>query len=85
MLIKSVVENAPRLDHEESAQRMEKVRGMLLLSCSCLDKVEDAATVLLLNLCFERLKSVHRRGWTFTLLGIVGLGLRWSVPLLIGR
>jgi hypothetical protein len=35
---------------------------MLLLSCSCPDKVEDAATVLLLKLCLERLKSIHRRG-----------------------
>ena len=57
---------------------------MLLLSCSRPDKVEDAATVLLLKLCLERLNSVHRRGWTFTLLGIVGLGRRLSVPLLVG-
>jgi hypothetical protein len=61
VLIKSVVKTAPRLDHKESAERVEIVLETLLLSRSRLDKVEDAATVLLLNLSLERLKSVDRR------------------------
>ena len=57
----------------------------LLLSCSRPDKVKDAAVVLLLMFRLERLKSVNRSKWTFTLLGIVRLGLRLNGPLLVTR